>query len=849
MPADLNTLIASLTLEEKASLTAGADMWGLPPVERLGIGALTMTDGPNGARGRVAPGEPSEATTCVPCGTALGATWDPDLVGQVGALLGREARAKGCRVLLAPTVNIPRSPLAGRTFECYAEDPLVSGRLAAGFVAGVQSAGVAATVKHFVANDAETDRMIASSEVDERTLRELYLVPFEWAVRAGSLAVMTGYNRLNGTWCAEHRWLLDQVARGTWGFDGLVMTDWYAVATTGPAAEAGLDVEMPGPGRAYGPALADAVRRGEVDEATVDAQVRRILSVHDRLGLLAPPEPDPPRPPEDERRDLARRAATGSMVLLRNDGLLPLAPDVGRVALLGPLAGSLTIMGGGSAQVASDPPVAFPDALAARLAPGSLSPLEQGADVSRAAPVLELAFTVEFYDGGALDGPPGAVPGEARHRVERPTSEAMFIGAPYGVVEGAFSLRATATWVPAESGSYRVTLVETGRARVVVDGTVVVDGFDGTRERGEAFMGLARTELSGVVTVTAGQPVTVAIDYDGGDASMLNAYRVGCHPLHPPGDLIERAAEAAATADVAVLVVGTTAEWESEGFDRTTLHLPADQDALVEAVLAANRRTVVVVNTAGPVALPWADRAGAVIQAWFGGQEMGPALADVLTGLAEPGGRLPVTLPERVEDTPAFGNFPGDHAAVRYGEGVLVGYRWYGARRMGVRFPFGHGLSYTTFELGRPTVTGGPVTAEGSVSVSLTVTNTGTRPGSEVVQCYVEPPPGPVTRPPLELRGFAKVHLAPGASTTVTLELGARAFTWFDVGDAAVRAGRARLPTAGLLPADVSPPQPAGWRADPGPHILHVGRSSEDLAWRAEVAVTGFVLPPEAPPG
>ncbi len=318
-------------MDEKASLTAGQDLWTIPGVARLGIPALGVTDGPNGARGTTLPGPEAEPTTCVPCGSALGATWDRAVVAEVGTLLAAEARARGCQVLLAPTVNIPRSPLAGRNFECYSEDPLLSGTLAAAFIGGVQSRGVATTVKHFVGNDAEFERYTMSSVIDERTLREIYLVPFEHAVRhGGTLGVMTGYNRLNGRWCSEDGELLTDILRGEWGFDGFVLTDWYGVASTTGSNAAGVDLEMPGPGRAYGPALADAVRNGSVTAEALDDQVARLLSVYERVGLLDGGGDGelPPRPAPARRADVARRAATASIVLLQNTGILPLASSV-----------------------------------------------------------------------------------------------------------------------------------------------------------------------------------------------------------------------------------------------------------------------------------------------------------------------------------------------------------------------------------------------------------------------------------------------------------------------------------------------------------------------------------------
>src|SRR3712207_5047982 len=316
----------ALTLDEKAALTAGRDSWSTAPVERLGVPSFRVTDGPNGARGLALFGAGEQRAVCVPCGTALAASWDPDLVERVGALLGEEARTKACRVLLAPTVNIHRSPLAGRNFECFSEDPLLAGRVAAAYVRGVQPQDVATTVKHLAGNEAEYERYTIDSQVDERALRELYLLPFEMAVReGGALGVMTAYNRLNGSYCTEDRILLERIVRGEWGFTGFVLSDWFAVVDTRRSARAGLDLEMPGPGRAFGPALADAVRSGEVEEALVDEQARRLLSVFERLGALDDPSDAAEETIERvEHRALAREAATGGTVLLRNEGVLPL---------------------------------------------------------------------------------------------------------------------------------------------------------------------------------------------------------------------------------------------------------------------------------------------------------------------------------------------------------------------------------------------------------------------------------------------------------------------------------------------------------------------------------------------
>ena len=670
--ADVEKLVAELTLEEKAALTAGEDFWSTVAVDRLGIPKVRVTDGPNGARGPSLPREGDATAVCVPCGSALGATWDVALLERIGALLGVETRRRGARVLLAPTVNIHRSPLAGRNFECYSEDPLLSGTLAAAYVRGVQGQGVATTVKHLVANDAEFQRMTMSSVVDERTLREIYLLPFELAIRdGGSLGVMTSYNRLNGTWCGEHGELLS-ILRDEWGFDGFVISDWFA-ATSTQSAVAGMDLEMPGPARAFGATLAAAVRAGDVDESVIDAQVGRLLGVFDRLGALDEPTPDGSESIDDpDERALVREAAAAATVLLQNQGALPLTA-VKRIAVVGPNADRAVIMGGGSASVRP----AY-----------EISPLS--ALRSALAPAVEIVHTPEGDD------------------------------------------------------------------------------------------------------------------------------------------------ETVRSADVAIVIAGTSAETESEGFDRPTMALPDGQDSLIERVAAANPRTVVVLNTGAPVAMPWADVVDAIVQIWFGGQEMANALVDVLTGAADPGGRLPTTMPLVLEHNPSFGNFPGEADEVRYGEGLLVGYRWYEARHLPVRFPFGHGLSYTTFEIGPPVLSSPAFTSGEALDVDVTVRNTGARAGSEVVQCYVAPPASRVPRPEKELKGFAKVHLDAGQSQTVRLRLDDRSFAHWDRGNLQRAALKARV---AVLPPSSTEPRGAGWRIEPGEYVLHIGRSSADIAHTATVSV------------
>ncbi len=803
---DWAAAIGAMSLDEKAALTTGADFWNLAAVERLGIPSVQVTDGPNGARGSALFGLGAETAVCIPCGSALGATWDPALIERVGVMLGEETHTKACRVLLAPTVNIHRSPIAGRNFECYSEDPLLSGKIAAAFVRGVQSQGIVTTVKHFAGNDAEFERQTMDSVIDPRALREIYLVPFELAVReGGTLGVMTAYNRLNGRFCSEHVELLGDILRGEWGFEGFVLTDWLSAGSTVGSSAAGVDLEMPGPGSFYGSALAEAVRAGEVDEATVDAQVTHLLSVFDRVGALAdPPHRTSTSIDRPEHRALAHEAAAAAMVLLKNDGLLPLDRSAVRsVAVIGPNAQRPQMMGGGSANLAPHYRISPLDALRAKVGDDVEVRYARGVDFDLTAPPIETGFAVEFFAGREHAFPPVAT------RTFRDGRLLLVDTPPPGVDLGDFSFRAAGRFTPDETGPHTLTLIQIGgKARVLVDGTVALDGVSDPPGPGTDYFGMGSAEIEAVVDLVAGDTVDVVVEFAEHGGFFLRGTKLGLRRPSPP-DLVERAVATAQAADAVVVVVGTNDDYESEGRDRETMDLPGAQDDLVARVVAANPSTVVVVNTGAPVTMPWADDAHAILQAWFGGQEMANALADIVLGDAEPGGRLPTTLPLRLEHNPSFGNFPGENGEIRYGESVLVGYRWYDARQLPTRFPFGHGLSYTSFVIGEPEI----VDDGDRVTVSVAVTNAGGRRGSEVVQCYVGPPqPSRLVRPPRELKAFAKVTLDPGEQTIVTLDLDERAFAYWDPGNPRSE--------------DSTP----GWRVDPGTYTIHVGRSSADIA-------------------
>ena len=853
MTRDIEALISQMTIDEKAQLTTGATMWSTRPIERLGIPAVTVTDGPAGARGPITPGIGTQvATLCIPCGSALGATFDAPLLHELGVALGHQTRSKGARVLLAPTVNLHRSPLFGRSFECYSEDPLLSGKLAASFIRGVQSQNVATTVKHFVGNDAEFERMTIDSVIDQRTLREIYLLPFELAVReGGSLGIMTSYNRMNGEYCAESRDLLQGILRDEWGFEGFVVTDWFAGATTEGAAHAGLDLEMPAPPRAYGKFLADAVREGRVDELDLDRAVRTLLSTFDRLGALDDEPQEPTAIDLPEHRDLARRAAVGSMVLLRNENvgtrpLLPLDPSTLKtLAVIGPNAERTRVMGGGSAEVLPHHRTPIIEVLRERLGSRVEVRHEAGGNIDKTTPTVDPhmvrrpdgapGFEVVVYDGAFADRNGSRSDHDAEvARVHRPDGRIMLVARnDPGVPTSSYHFTATGDITVEVTGQYVVSLVEVSPCRLVLDDRVVIDGASTIPPRGQSFFGLGSVELTAVVDLVAGQSHRLVLECDGANKQWAHGAQVGIQYVEQD-DPVRRAVDLAAECDVALVVVGTTDDWESEGHDRDTLKLPGRQVELIRSVAQVNKKTIVLVNTGAPVDMSWADEIPSIMQVWFGGQEMGSAVVDVLLGDADPGGRLPTTIPECIEHTPAFGNFPGEFGQVRYGEGLLIGYRWYESRRLPVRFPFGHGLSYSTFEIGEPDCDRTEISTTTSTTLRIPVVNSGPCSGTQVVQVYVSPRKSAVHRPLKELKAFVKVHLQRGQSTTVTVELGPRDFAYWSPGD--VYRSDFRPQVTGLA-STVESSQAGHWQVDDGLYDVEIGTSSARIDHRLVIAI------------
>ncbi|MCL2514750.1 MAG: glycoside hydrolase family 3 C-terminal domain-containing protein [Microbacteriaceae bacterium] len=762
-PVDVDSVLAALTLEEKASLLSGVDDWFTQPIDRPGLPApvpsIEVGDGPHGLRKETGVDMVWVPATGFPTASAMGASWDRELMRRVALAIGEEARAEGVQVVLGPGVNMKRSPLCGRNFEYFSEDPMHAGELGAAYVQGLQSAGVGASLKHFAANNQEIERTRISVEADERTLREIYLAAFERVVRlADPWTVMCSYNRLRGVHASQNRWLLTEVLRDEWGYTGAVVSDWDAVHDRVAALQAGLDLEMPGTQGRTDAEVVAAVRAGEIDESAVDAAARRVLELvaraypgpelvdgpvmalghvagrsltAEQLGLLR----------AEDHHALAREAAAGCLVLLRNEPapgsaapVLPLAEqESGPIAVIGAYARHPRIQGGGSSGV---------------------EPTRIDIPLDR---IREIAGAEVVYAPGYVHAPQNAY-----------QDDSLAVLAAHGLTPGDG---------PLPVGRRAATLVRELQLAELV-------------------------QLAGV--------------------GPLSATAQG---------LLDEAEAAAAQARSIIAFVGLPLTSEQEAKDRSGLALPADQAALISRLADLRDRTgaslVVVLSSGSPVTMdPWHDRVDAIVETGLAGQGMGAAIADILFGRSNPSGKLAETFPLAVGDTPGFPNWTGERGTVLYGEGVFIGYRWYDARRRAVRYPFGHGLSYTSFAYEDLWLE--VVDAEaGRVRASCVITNDGARGGSEVVQLYVGDPDAEVHRPLRELRGFEKVDLAPGRSARVVFELQSRDFAYWD---GAARRGDGRTGV---------------WRREGGEFRIEIGASSRDIRLAATLQLPDD---PDAPP-
>ncbi|GIF45973.1 beta-glucosidase [Asanoa ferruginea] len=771
---DYRKLAESLDLPAKVRLLTGASVFTLAPEPAVGLGEVRMSDGPTGVRGLTFAGGPVVAL--LPNATLLASAWSADTAYEVGRLLAEEAMAQGIHVVLGPTINLHRSPLGGRLFEAYSEDPLLTGKLAAAYVRGMQDSGVGACLKHLIANESETDRTTVDSVVDEATLRELYLLPFEIAVaEADAWSVMAAYNDVNGVPATEQDHVVNGILKGEWAYPGLVVSDWFATKSAAPAANGGLDLVMPGPDGPWGDALVAAVEAGEVTSSVVDDHVARLLRLADRVGALgslrtrpaALPAPDSPA----RREQLTRLAAAGMTVLTNRDEVLPLAGDA-RVALIGRHAVETICMGGGSAQVNPPYQVSVADALTGATVTDGVEVRSRPVP-ARAGFLPDLRFTIRGADGAVLD--------------ERVASGSSIVaGFDDGLagqiatisVQARFAVGGEIEVGAIGAGSWRLRV---GALDVAYDLVVPPGGF--------GVEVLAPPVATSRVPVVAGDLLEGVVTLDpSGPMGSVGRFGIVARPApRDPDEVIADAVAAAAAADVAVVVVGLTEEQETEAVDKHTLRLPGRQDDLVFAVAGAAARTVVVVNAATPVLMPWREQVDAILWAGLPGQEGGHAVAAALTGAIEPAGRLVTTFPAADGASPAWSVTPVD-GKLPYTEGTFIGYRGHHAGRAPApAFWFGHGLGYATWSYSDARWS--------HPSVSVTVTNTGTRPSREVVQVYFAP-----SEPdqPVRLVGWAAAEAAPGESVPVTVDCDTRLWRRWDGAGWATLTGGTLLVARGL---------------------------------------------------
>ena len=798
----VDSILEQMTLEEKIDLLAGVDFFYLRGVPRLGVPRLRMIDGPMGVRN-------DGPATAFPGGIALAATWNTELAEKIGIEFGRDARAKGAHFLLAPGVNIYRASVNGRNFEYFGEDPFLAGQLAVSYIRGIQSRGVCATVKHFVANNSEYDRNNTDSIVDERTLREIYLPAFEAAIKDGRVgAIMAGYNLTNGAYMSQHGYLNNDVAKGEWGFDGVIMSDWISTYDTIGMANGGLDIEMPYPTRFNRETLLPALESGEVSLATLDDKVRRILRVAERFGWLDRDQLDPsiPRFNVAGQQAALQGAREGTVLLKNENALLPLSGDaVNTILVVGPNAHPAVVGGGGSSKTDPFTSVSILEGLA-EVAGGATTVLHDGGIPSLADLVRNTNFSTdetaatagmnaEYFASDDLSGDPVV------SRVE-PRPE---IGLGQNFPPDTASERWTGFYAVDRHGVYDIAVAATGDRggyyRVFVDDELVFDSWTVNK----AIVDYVTLELA------AGMR-KVVLEHRGrqkwpGDRLQLAISRHGDR-------VSETAKTMAARADVIVVAAGFDESTESEGADRS-FRLPPGQDELITTMLDANANTVVVMTSGGAVDMnAWIDAVPALLQAWFPGQEGGTAIAEILFGAVNPSGRLPATFERRLADNPAYPYYyprPGT-LEIEYGEGIFVGYRGYDANDIEPLFPFGHGLSYTSFDYDRLSIAPDN-TSDGRVTVSFDLTNSGSRAGAEVAQVYVADSHSAVPRPPKELKGFAKVRLEPGETRRVSVDLDRRSFAYYDVAA-------------------------ADWQVTPGTFRVLVGSSSRDIELEGNLEYT-----------
>ncbi|EIM87989.1 beta-glucosidase [Stereum hirsutum FP-91666 SS1] len=812
--ADLDEVVEKLTVEEVTQLIAGVGFWHTAAIPRLGVPAVKVSDGPNGIRGNhFVMGTPAK---CLPSSTAMGATFDTELLEEVGLkLLAAESKLRAASIALAPTCNIQRNPLGGRSFESFAEDPLLSGLIAAAYVRGVQKGGIGVAIKHFVCNDKENDRMGYDSILSERALREIYLMPFMLAQRyAEPWSFMTSYNRVNGTHASENTYLIRDILRKEWGFQGMTMSDWFGVYSIDHSINAGLDLEMPGTNKwRTNDLVTRSIGSRKITQRTLKERARKVLELVQRCAREAPEILDGDgieRTREsDEDKALMRKVAADSIVLLKNEGgILPLQPSkLKKIAIVGGNAKAYVLSGGGSASLKPSYFTSPYDGIVSTLPADVEVTYSEGARAVMTMPSLD-------WDMFTADGKRGWMGTWHKHEseesmsiVEEPYATNLIdetrifvsLSAPKGITRR-WTLRLKGQLKPKTYAcDFEFGMSVSGRAKLWVDDKLIIDNWT-VQRRGEEFFGCASKEERGTVHIPANHSPSIYVEFcnvrgpapaDGDeDEAVMDAnagMRLGGAEVQDADERMESAVKLAKEADVVVAVVGLNADWETEGYDRKTLGLPGRTDELVRKVVEANPKTVVVTQSGSSITMPWATSVPAVVHAWYGGNATGEAIADVLFGKVNPSGKLSLTFPKREEDLPSYGHFHSEDGKVHYGEGIFVGYKHWLHRKIEPEFAFGHGLSYTTFsysdlKVGKSTFAPSSSSPDIKTPISFTLTNTGSLPGSEATQLYISfPSTSDLTHPPLQLRAFKKVHnLGPGESKVVELELDKYAVSYWN---------------------------------------------------------------------
>jgi beta-glucosidase len=798
----VDSILGQMTLDEKIEILGGINDFFTRPIPRLRIPALKMSDGPMGVHDY-------GLTTAYPAGIALAASWDTELAQRFGTSMGKDARARGVHFILAPGMNIYRAPMNGRNFEYFGEDPFLASRMAVSVIEGIQSQRVIATAKHFAGNNSEFARTTLSSDIDERTLREIYLPAFEASVKEAKVgAVMDAYNLVNGVYMTQNNHLNIEILKKVWGFDGILMSDWGATHDGVAAANGGLDLEMPSPIFMNSEALLPALKEGKISAATLDDKVRRILRKAIEFGFFDKPQSDTDIPTySQEDRQVALEAARGSMVLLKNSGnLLPLNESkVKTIAVIGPDAYPAVPGGGGSSETKPFSAVSYLEGISNRLGTKARvlyavdsPPLDEVFENSEfvIAPGGESGLKGEYFSNEGLRGPPALV--RTDKRIHFDWGEGSF--APGEPVDH-FSIRWTGYFVPQKSGDYKFFTSADDGVRLYIGDDTVIDDW---QRHSQTVDNYARH-------LEAGQAYKIRLEYFEATGSAL----VGFGVTRAEAAIGRETKALAAKSDAVVICVGFDPKTEGEGSDRT-FQLPGGQDELIRQISAVNKNTIVVLTAGGNVDMTqWIDRVPAILHAWYPGQEGGTALAQILFGDYSPSGKLPASFERRWEDNPTFHSYypEKDTNRVQYSEGVFVGYRHFDRSETKPLFAFGYGLSYTTFRYSNLSVTPHAGSLNHPVTVSFDVANTGDREGAEVAELYVGESHPSVPRPVKELKGFAKVNLKPGATKHVTLTLERRAFSFYDV-------------------------KKNEWSADAGEFTVLVGGSSDKIQLQGKFTLT-----------